>query len=97
MKGRRLQRIHQHRGNQVALAQVHLIVCYGTAENFEQYRIDKLLEKNAQALGMEKRLILTGYGNFRAEHETTHALMEKLKITHLYRDGPARKHDWQSG
>ncbi len=37
------------------------------------------------------------YGGFRDEHERAHELMEKLKIAHEYRDGPARKHDWHSG
>jgi hypothetical protein len=31
------------------------------------------------------------------EHQQVHALMEKRKIAHVYRDGPARKHDWHSG
>jgi S-formylglutathione hydrolase FrmB len=43
------------------------------------------------------RLILTGYGGFRAEHRQFHALLEARGIQHLYRDGPQRKHDWHSG
>lgn len=70
---------------------------FGTAENFEGYRIDKHLERSAGKIGKEKRLILTGYGNFRAEHESAHALMDKWKIAHEYRDGPQLKHDWHSG
>ncbi|HEY2250448.1 MAG TPA: alpha/beta hydrolase-fold protein, partial [Planctomycetaceae bacterium] len=70
---------------------------FGTVENFERYRLDKLLERRADSLGKEKRLLLLGYGNFRAQHETAHALMDKLKIAHEYRDGPSRTHDWHSG
>lgn len=70
---------------------------FGGAENFANYQISKLLAKSAELLRTEKRLILTGYGNFRAEHETTHALLDQLKIPHAYRDGPSRKHDWHSG
>jgi hypothetical protein len=29
--------------------------------------------------------------------QKAHALMDKLKISHDYRDGPARKHEWGSG
>jgi S-formylglutathione hydrolase FrmB len=70
---------------------------FATAENFEGYRVSKLLADNAEKLQKEKRLILLGYGSFRSEHEAAHALMEKLKIAHEYKDGPARKHDWHSG
>ena len=70
---------------------------FGTADNFEGYRVGKLLADKADKLGKGKRLILLGYGNFRAEHRKAHDLMDKLKVAHEYRDGPARKHDWHSG
>ncbi|CAN5566380.1 hypothetical protein BH11PLA2_BH11PLA2_05150 [soil metagenome] len=70
---------------------------FGTAEHFESFRVSKLLEIQAEKLHKQKRLLLLGYGNSRAEHEVAHALMDKLKIAHEYRDGPARKHDWHSG
>ncbi len=70
---------------------------FGTADNFEGYRVSNLLEAKANKLQKEKRLILLGYGNFRSEHEQAHALLDKLKVAHEYRDGPARKHDWHSG
>ena len=70
---------------------------FGTAQNFENYRVSQLLEAKSGLLAKEKRLILLGYGNFRAEHEQAHALMNKRKIAHEYRDGPERKHDWHSG
>lgn len=70
---------------------------FGTPENFEPYRITKLLKAQADTFQREKRLILLGYGNFREQHEKVHALMTDLKIAHQYHDGPARKHDWHSG
>lgn len=70
---------------------------FGTQESFDAYRVDKLLEARAPQLQKSTRLILLGYGNFRADHEKAQALMERLKIAHEYRDGPARKHDWHSG
>jgi S-formylglutathione hydrolase FrmB len=70
---------------------------FGTEATFEGYRVSKLLEDKAEKFQKGKRLILLGYGNFRAEHEKAHALLDKLKVAHEYRDGPARKHDWSSG
>jgi S-formylglutathione hydrolase FrmB len=70
---------------------------FGTADNFDGYRVSKVLEAKADKLQKEKRLVLLGYGNFRAEHEQAHALLDKLKVAHEYRDGPDRKHDWHSG
>jgi len=70
---------------------------FGTQENFEKYRIVDLLRTGRDSLGPGKRLILTGYGSFRKEHEQVHSLMDELKIPHEYRDGPQRKHDWHSG
>jgi hypothetical protein len=70
---------------------------FGTKENFEAYRVTRLLEERAGRLGAGKRLILLGYGNFRGEHQAAHGLMERLKIDHEYRDGPPRQHDWRSG
>lgn len=70
---------------------------FGTPENFEHYRITRLLETRAESFQKEKRLILLGYGNFRGEQEKAHARMIALKIAHEYRDGPARKHDWHCG
>jgi S-formylglutathione hydrolase FrmB len=70
---------------------------FGTDENFQGYQVAELLGKRADSLGREKRLILTGYGNFREQHEEFHGLLEQLNIPHDYRDGPERKHDWHSG
>jgi hypothetical protein len=70
---------------------------FGTEDNFANYQITKLLEANAEKFQKESRLVLTGYGGFRAEHQKAHDLMEKLKAKHEYRDGPQLKHDWHSG
>jgi S-formylglutathione hydrolase FrmB len=70
---------------------------FANADNFSGYRVSKLLEAGAARWQKEPRLILLGYGNFRDEHKQAHALMDRLKIAHEYRDGPARKHDWHSG
>ena len=70
---------------------------FGSQENFEKYRITKLLERRADDLRGDERLILLGYGNFRDHHQQAHALMERLGIPHAYRDGPERQHDWHSG
>jgi hypothetical protein len=70
---------------------------FETPENFELYRITRLLEQRAAVLSGEGRLVLLGYGNFRDQHQQAHALMEKLKIAHIYRDGPKREHIWESG
>jgi len=70
---------------------------FGTPEKFANYRITDLLQTKGKLLGPERRLILTGYGSFRQEHEQVHTLMDELKIPHVYRDGPQRKHDWHSG
>lgn len=70
---------------------------FGTQENFETYRISELLRARKEQLGGTNRLVLTGYGSFRGEHEGAHRLLDELKIPHTYRDGPHRKHDWHSG
>src|SRR5205085_10113631 len=38
---------------------------FGSQENFEQHQITRLLRAKAESLDATKRLILTGYGNFR--------------------------------
>jgi len=70
---------------------------FGTQENLEKFRLVDLLRKNAEMLRNEKRLILTGYGNFGEHHRQIHSLLDKLEVSHEYRDRPQRKHDWHSG
>jgi hypothetical protein len=70
---------------------------FATAENFEHYRVNRLIEQAAARLGPEPRLALLGYGNFRAEHQEMHQRLVQLGVPHEYRDGPERPHDWHSG
>ena len=71
---------------------------FGSRENFEKYRVESLLKKNAGRLGSQKRLALLGYyGNFRSHHLKAHGWMDALKIAHHWRDGPKRQHSWDSG
>jgi S-formylglutathione hydrolase FrmB len=70
---------------------------FATPENFEKYRLTDLLRARCELLKSSNRLILTGFGNFRDDHEQMHALLNELRIAHDYRDGPQRKHDWHSG
>ncbi|MBX3436054.1 MAG: hypothetical protein KF861_01080 [Planctomycetaceae bacterium] len=70
---------------------------YGTQENFEKYRMTSLLRKHGTELGPGRRLILTSYDAFREDHNSAHQLLTDLKVPHVHRDGPHRKHDWHSG
>ena len=70
---------------------------FGTQENFDAYSISKLLERDAALLQAGKRLGLFGYGNFREDHLAASALMRRLKIDFVSKDGPERKHEWTSG
>jgi enterochelin esterase-like enzyme len=70
---------------------------FGTQQNFEHYRIAKLLEEKKEQLVKGKRLILLGYGSFRDHHQKAEELMKTIGIDHEFRDGPERKHDWHSG
>lgn len=70
---------------------------FATQENFEKYCVPKLLEKHAKTFADEKRLILLGKGFLHGQHQQAHALMDKLKIAHEYREGVQRKHTWDSG
>ena len=71
---------------------------YGTPENFEHYRLDRLLRDRAADVRLERgRLIHLGYGNFRDHHQRAETLLNELQIPHVYTDGPQREHTWQSG
>lgn len=70
---------------------------FGTPENFANYQLSRLLREKAGLFHDRVRLIHFGYGNFRAEHEAMHRLMEELRIPDKYRDGPQREHSWHSG
>jgi hypothetical protein len=70
---------------------------FDSEDNFANYHLTELVAKRAGELGDQPRLILTGYGNFRREHEQMHALLDKLKLPYVYRDGPQLKHHWAGG
>jgi enterochelin esterase-like enzyme len=70
---------------------------FGNQEAFGEYRISEMLVNKASSIGEGNRLLLTGYGAFRQDHQRVHALLDQLNISHEYRDGPQRKHDWHSG
>ncbi|GAB4158187.1 MAG: hypothetical protein Tsb009_35340 [Planctomycetaceae bacterium] len=70
---------------------------FGTQANFEGYQLSSLIKKQARRLGTSKRLVLTGYGNFRDHHQRFERLLKSLKIPLESRDGPRRRHHWNSG
>jgi len=70
---------------------------FGTPENFRQFQISRLIRQRAELLRPSPRLCLLGYSGFRGEHQAMHALLEELRVPHVYRDGPQRAHDWHSG
>ena len=70
---------------------------FGSQDNFKKYELISLFKQRADLLKKSKRLVLTGYGGFRPHHEQAHNLMQKLDIKCEYRDGPKRKHHWNSG
>lgn len=69
----------------------------GTQQNFERYRVTTLLRERGALLGGETRLMLTGWDFYRDQTVRAHRLMQQLKVPHVYRDGPQRKHHWNSG
>lgn len=70
---------------------------FGTTENFRKYEIAGLLRVRARDLQSSPRLISMGYDNFRGHLLQFHKLATELKVPHVHRDGPQRKHHWESG
>jgi hypothetical protein len=70
---------------------------FGTQANFEHYQITRLLAKRANDLQAKSRLFHLGYDNFREHHEAIESILLEQNIAHVYRDGPQRKHVWESG
>ncbi len=70
---------------------------FGTPENFAHYQITKLLRCRADDFRGEPRLIHLGYDNFRDHHLSLEALLREERIAHIFRDGPHRRHAWESG
>lgn len=66
-------------------------------ENFEKYRVARLLEQQAELLRKEKRLGLVGHANFQKHHQAIHDLMDQLKVPHEYRDEKKPRHTWDAG
>ena len=79
---------------------------FGTAENFEQYRISTLFEKQARHFKDRARLVLLGeqfFGNwggpqFQKKHHTAwaHEAMASLGIKHAYRNDLNVPHRWDA-
>lgn len=70
---------------------------FGTAEHFDTYRVLPAIRNCRPLQGTSTRLILTGFDNFRDQHQTAHQRLDEWKVPHVYRDGPRRKHVWDSG
>jgi len=70
---------------------------FGTQENFERYQITRLLPERAAELRAQTRLFHLAYDNFREHHAAIEAILIAQNIAHVYRDGPKRKHIWESG
>lgn len=69
----------------------------GTQGNFERYRVTTLLRERGPRLGSEPRLMLAGWDFYREQTRGARTLLQELKVPHVYRDGPQRKHHWNSG
>lgn len=71
---------------------------FGRQENFENYRITRLLELRAGYLRSQPaRLVLLGYGNFAEDDTLLHQRLESSAVPHHWEHGPKRRHDWDSG
>ena len=70
---------------------------FATQENFERYQFSRLPREKAGTFRASKRLAHLGYGSFRDHHQRAQKLFEELKIPVEYKDGPERKHVWESG
>jgi len=70
---------------------------FGSEAVLDVYELPVVIKNQAMPERLAHRLIITGYGGFRKEHEQFHALLTERGIAHVYRDGPQRKHDWHSG
>jgi len=68
-----------------------------TQQHFEGYRVARLMREKAETFRAAKRLVLAGYGNFREHGQRAHALLEELRIPSAWRDGPWRRHAWNTG
>jgi len=69
---------------------------FGSLDTFRKYELTRLA-RMASLPGRTPRLIHTGFGNFRKQHQEFEALLQEQQLPHIYRDGPQRKHEWGSG
>ena len=72
---------------------------FGSDQNFEQYRITKLLKANGKQLGKEARLFYFNCdGNQRTQGGAKiHQLLVDESVPHRYVMEPRRDHRWDSG
>ena len=70
---------------------------FGTAENFEGYRVEQAAGGQGGPVPEGEAADPARVRELPGRAREAHALMDKLKVAHEYRDGPARKHDWHSG
>jgi S-formylglutathione hydrolase FrmB len=70
---------------------------FGNQEHFEKYRVLPALQNCKPLANSPSRLVLTGYDNFRDQHVTAQMRLSESQIGLTYRDGPQRRHVWNSG
>jgi esterase/lipase superfamily enzyme len=71
---------------------------FGTAENFVNYQISRLLKHRAPELNRSKpHLALFGKGNFQKEHVQVTQLLQTMQIPCHRDDSTVREHSWHSG
>ena len=71
---------------------------FGSAKNFENYRLSTLLHKRGTDLGEEARLFYySTEGKRSAGGSDLHQLMVELEFPHRYVFEPKRPHRWDSG
>jgi len=70
---------------------------FGTQQNFNLYALPTELRDKARHLRRDKRLVLMGYDHFQEDMQRAHTLLDQLDIPHIYKDGPQRRHHWDSG
>jgi len=71
---------------------------WGTAENFERYRISSLIKSRGKQLGSETRLFYYNVEGTRGPGGAAiHQLLVKSGVPHRYLYEPRRVHRWDSG
>ncbi len=70
---------------------------FGTQENFETYRLERLVRQAKPGIAGDDRLILAGCGNFCGQHAEMRQLLDALRVPYSQIDAPFRAHEWSSG